>query len=132
MAAKRTEPLPAILSAADLSNPALANPAVARCCQIWQSVFRAELDRGEHEVLAAESAGAAYCGAMPLLIGEQNISDFVACVAHGILLQAIDEKSGGKLLYAAQVALASQRIRLQAKRLQEGKQNHPPTKNICD
>lgn len=105
---KRQEALPAILNAADLSNPALANPAVARCCQIWQTVFRAELARGEHEVLAARSAGEAYCGAMPSLTGAQNIRDFIACVAHGMLLQAIEDKSGGKLLYAAQVAFTSQ------------------------
>jgi hypothetical protein len=113
MTTKRQEPLPAILNAANLSNPALANSAVARCCQIWQSVFRAELERGEHRVLAARSAGEAFCGAMPPLTGEQNIRDFIACVAHGILLRAIEEKSGGKLLYAAQVAFASQGSRLQ-------------------
>ena len=118
MTIKRQEPLPAILNAADLSNPALANPAVARCCRIWQSVFRAELERGEHRVLAARSAGEAYCGAMPSLTGEQNIRDFIACVAHGILLQAIEEKNGGKLLYAAQVAYASQSSRLRTQKTQ--------------
>jgi len=86
MTIKRQEPLPAILNAADLSNPALANPAVARCCRIWQAVFRAELDRGELRVLAARSAGEASCGAMPPLTGEQTIRDFIACVAHGIQL----------------------------------------------
>jgi hypothetical protein len=126
MTIKRQEPLPAILNAADLSNPALANRAVARCCQIWQSVFRAELDRGEHRVLAARSAGEAYCGAMPSLTGEQNIRDFIACVAHGILLQAIEEKNGGKLLYAAQVAYASQGSRLQTRKSPEGYQTLPP------
>jgi len=119
MATKRLEPLPAILNAADLSNPALANPAVARCCQIWQSVFHAKLSRGEHPVLAARSAGEAYCGAMPSLTGEQNIRYFIACVAHGILLQAIAEKSGGKLLYAAQVAYASQGSGLQNRKSQQ-------------
>jgi hypothetical protein len=123
---KRKEPLPAILNAADLSNPALTNPAVARCCRIWQSVFRAELDRGEHQVLAARSAGEAYCGAMPSLTGDQNIRDFIACVAHGILLQAIEEKNGGKLLYAAQVAYASQGSRLQNRKSQEECHTLPP------
>lgn len=126
MTIKRQEPLPAILNAADLSNPALANHAVARCCQIWQSVFRAELDRGEHRVLAARSAGEAYCGAMPSLTGEQNIRDFIACVAHGILLQAIEEKNGGKLLYAAQVAYASQGAVCKPKKSLEGYQPLPP------
>jgi hypothetical protein len=120
---KRQEPLPAILNAADLSNPAMANPAVARCCQIWQTVFRSELAQGEHEVLAARSAGDAYRGALPSLTGAQNIRDFIACVAHGLLLQAIDDKSGGKLLYAAQVAFTSQDNRLFNKKSTE--EGHP-------
>jgi hypothetical protein len=130
MTTKRQEPLPAILNATDLSTPALANPAVARCCQIWQSVFRAELDRGQHPVLAARSAGEAYCGAMPSLFGEQNIRDFIACVAHGILLQAIEEKDGGKLLCAAQVACAFQGSRWQNRKSQENPL--PPLKIPCD
>jgi hypothetical protein len=127
MTTKRQAPLPAILNAADLSNPALANPAVARCCRIWQSVFRAELERGEHPVLAARSAGEAYRGAMPSLTGEQNIRDFVACVAHGILLQAIDEKNAGKLLYAAQVANASQRGSLRISKIAAEVPSPPPS-----
>jgi len=129
---KSQEPLPAILNAADLSNPALANPAVRRCCQIWQTIFRAELARGEHEVLAARSAGEAYRGAMPSLIGAQNIRDFIACVAHGMLLQAIEEKSGGKLLYAARMAFISQGARSQNKTSPEEEQTIPLLKNLCD
>jgi hypothetical protein len=67
---------------------------------------------------------------MPSLTGEQNIRDFIACVAHGILLQAIEEKNGGKLLYAAQIAYSSQGARLQNRKSQEDPL--PPIKSPCD
>ena len=41
---------------------------------------------------------------MPDLSGYQDIRDFIACVAHGMLIGAIDAIEGPKLLYAAQVA----------------------------
>ncbi len=41
---------------------------------------------------------------MPPLSGEQNIRDFIACAAHGMLIDAIDPPVGARLLYAAQVA----------------------------
>jgi hypothetical protein len=90
------------------------------------------LARGEHEVLAARSAGEAYCGAMPSLTGAQNIRDFIACVAHGMLLEAIEEKCVGKLLYAARVASFSQDARLQNKTSEEECQQSPLLKNLCD
>ena len=43
---------------------------------------------------------------MPLLAGYENIRDFIACLAHGILIDAIPRDKGGQLLYAAQVAMA--------------------------
>ena len=44
---------------------------------------------------------------MPPLIGYQNICDFIACTGYGMLIGAIKDDSGSKLLYAAQVALAT-------------------------
>ena len=44
---------------------------------------------------------------MPPLSGYQNICDFIACAGYGILLGAIKDENGTKLLYAAQVALAT-------------------------
>ena len=49
----------------------------------------------------------AYRLAMPPLSGYQNICDFIACAGYGMLLGAIKESNGAKLLYAAQVALAT-------------------------
>jgi hypothetical protein len=91
------------------SSPALANPAVARCCKAWKRVYRSVLAEDGSEYRAARKAGEAYRAAMPTLDSRENCKDFVACVTHGILLGAILEQNGGKLLYAAQVALAAEK-----------------------
>jgi hypothetical protein len=49
-------------------------------------------------------ANLAYRNAMPRLVGYENIRDFVACVAEGLLLGAITDSQSSRLLYAAQVA----------------------------
>ncbi len=90
----------------DKSNPSFANPAVARCCKAWKKVYRAAIEETHYEIGAAKRAGEAYRAVMPLLTSRENCRDFIACVAQGILLGAIPEKNGGKLLYAVQVALA--------------------------
>ena len=46
---------------------------------------------------------------MPTLDGFENIRDFIACTAQAMLLGAITESKGTKLLYAAQVALGTVR-----------------------
>jgi hypothetical protein len=58
-------------------------------------------------LFAAHKAGPAYCKAMPPLADYESIRDFIACAAHGILIDAIPKKSASQLLYAAQVALAT-------------------------
>ena len=88
------------------SNPAFANPAVARCCKAWKKVYRAAMQETDYEQGAAKKAGEAYRAAMPPLTTRESCRDFIACVAQGILLGAIADKNGGKLLYAAQIALA--------------------------
>jgi hypothetical protein len=45
---------------------------------------------------------------MPPLLGAENIRDFIACVAHGMLIGVIENKDATKLLYAAQVAFSAQ------------------------
>jgi hypothetical protein len=94
---------------AEESNPTSGNSSIARCYSEWQRVYKAEMAKGEHWVLASKSAGLAYRKAMPLLTGQENIPDFVACVAHGMLIGAIEGKSSTNLLYAAQVALSTLR-----------------------
>jgi hypothetical protein len=46
---------------------------------------------------------------MPSLSGFDSARDFVACVAHGLLIGAIPDEQATKLLYAAQVALSTHR-----------------------
>ena len=44
---------------------------------------------------------------MPPLADYESIREFIACAAHGILINAIPQQRANQLLYAAQVALAS-------------------------
>ena len=97
----------ATLDALDKSNPALSNPAVARCCKAWKKAYRAELAEKDFEWSAADKAAEAFRGSMPTLTSREDCRDFIACVAQGMLVGAITEKNGGKLLYAAQIALSS-------------------------
>ncbi|MGA3373528.1 MAG: hypothetical protein ABSC48_17405 [Terracidiphilus sp.] len=87
--------------------------AIRRCCTAWQRSYDAYLEgtKGSRmdRAFAAHHAGPAYCKAMPPLAGQENIRDFIACAAHGILIGAIPQKMGNQLLYAARVALASLR-----------------------
>jgi hypothetical protein len=89
-------------------SPALANPAIARCAKAWEDAYREQMEEDEEsEYFAAKKAGEAYRAALPPLTSRDNCRDFIACVAHGMLLGAIPETNAGKLLYAAQVALGA-------------------------
>jgi hypothetical protein len=95
------------------SAPALpaASIAVRRCSSAYKRAIQAYLDALEEhdsidEILARGDGRKAYGRAMPLLDGYQGIRDFVACVGHGILIDAIPADRTGQLLYAAQLALA--------------------------
>ena len=101
------EDQPTTFEAVDNPSPALANPAIARCAKAWEKAHRAELEHSGSATDAAGKAGQAYRAALPPLTSRDNCRDFIACVAHGILLGAIPESSAGKLLYAAQVALGA-------------------------
>jgi hypothetical protein len=95
-----------MLREVDKENPALANAAVAHCCKAWKRAYRASFAQDQVERFASDHAGEAYRAAMPPLTSRENSSDFVACVAHGILIGAIAANYGSKLLYAAQIAQA--------------------------
>ena len=100
----------ATADAVDKSNPSFANHAVAHCCKVWKKTFRESFAATESEVRATSNAAEAYRAAMPPLSTRDSCRDFIACVAQGMLLGAIPEKDGGKLLYAAQVALAAANV----------------------
>jgi hypothetical protein len=86
--------------------------AVNRCREAWQKAYDAYMEKNAHkrggasEYSAALGAGAAYRAAMPQLATWMGIRDFIACVAYGVLIEAIPEQRTGQLLYAAQVALS--------------------------
>jgi hypothetical protein len=84
--------------------PVTQNPAIAKCSRAWNNAYQKEIANGTYEGSAARIAGQVYRRLMPPLTGQENIRDFIACVAYGLLIGAIDQNCGSKLLYAAQVA----------------------------
>jgi hypothetical protein len=88
---------------------ATANPAVARCLNAWARVNKAERAKGKSKCEASTEADRAYCEAMPPLSGQENIRDFIACVAHGMIAHIFLLDTATKLLYAAQVAYTTNR-----------------------
>jgi hypothetical protein len=102
--------IPAELSAGDKSSPARHIPAVAICCDARQTAFNEVYAEQKSEYSARKAAAQAFRSAMPPLSGYQSICDFIACVAYGMAIQAIEDALGSKLLYAAQIALGSIRV----------------------
>jgi hypothetical protein len=91
--------------ASELLDPALPSySAVHRCSDAWNNSFKSEAMKREPYGPALRGARMAYVKAMPPLIGFDNIRDYVACVAQGVVLGAISESQASRLLYAAQVA----------------------------
>jgi hypothetical protein len=86
------------------------NPAIARCLNAWACAYKAEKAIKNDHYEAVRKGNHGYCKAMPRLSGYENIRDFIACVAHGMLIGAIDCDYSAKLLYAAQVALSTVRL----------------------
>jgi hypothetical protein len=96
-----------LLESGSASAAVIANPAIARCREAWKSRYKAEKSKGQGNVVAAHHADESYCDAMPPLLDYESIRDFIACTAHGMLIEAIQRQDGTQLLYAAQVALAA-------------------------
>ncbi len=93
------------------ANPmsAKANRAVARCCAAFDTARKVAIARGANRSLARKEAREAYRAAMPPLDGAQNIRDFVACIAYGMLILAISRSDADRLLEAAQNSQDTQR-----------------------
>ena len=88
------------------SSPNPINQAVKACCKAHAHAFKAAKKQGESQSFAADQAEKAFRKAMPPLSGDQNIRDFIACVVRGMLIDAIPNPDGARLLYAAQLACA--------------------------
>ncbi len=86
------------------ASPALNNPAVSRCFEVWKTARQESMAKGKTEYSAEKVAALAYCAAMPLLSGYQNISDFIACVGFCMALEMIPEEKAAVLLSAARIA----------------------------
>ena len=87
--------------------PCLRIPAVAHCSLVWQKIHAATLQLTKNIYTSERCAGKAFRLAMPPLSGYRNICDFIACVGYGMLIGAIKNENGTKLMYAAQVALSA-------------------------
>ena len=87
--------------------PVSSNLAVVRCCEAYVLAYRAAKKLDKSNYTTTEEAQKAFRAAMPPLSGYDNIRDFIACTAHGILIGAIEVADSSKLLYAAQVALST-------------------------
>jgi hypothetical protein len=73
----------------------------------------------------------AYRRAMPFLTPDPDAIDtFIACVTHGIILQVFEPAEASKLLYAAQIAISSNRTRTTAAKAQT-KSHQPQTQSIA-
>lgn len=101
-------PTPAFEPPCDPTNP---KAALRRCTKAWERAHKVCRDeeivmKFDREILTSViTANQAYCEAMPLLVGEEGVRDFLACTAHGIATGIIKEKRGTQLIYAAQVAI---------------------------
>jgi hypothetical protein len=111
----------------DPSCSASANHAVARCTQAHADAMQSAIDRHKHPYDAAKEAKNAYRQAMPPLSGHENIRDFIACVAQGILIEAISGSDGARLLYAAQVAHTALNIPAQSRKSTPVSKSAPET-----
>jgi hypothetical protein len=57
------------------------------------------------EYLAEQKAAEAFRNALPPLSSRQNVIDFIACVARGVLVEAIPDNTSSRLIYAALAVL---------------------------
>jgi len=92
------------LSAAE-QDPSLQNPTISHCWEIWQRVHDTVFEQHKSRAVASIEARAAFRRAMPQLLGYENICNFIACVTFGMNAGILDEDTGSKLLYAAQIGL---------------------------
>jgi hypothetical protein len=96
-------------------SPKPTNPKTAdrRCCAAYDRAYKAKMAQGDGSAMSSYDstvdAQEAFRDAMPMLAGYEGVRDFIACAAHGILINAIPQERTSHLLYAAQVALAALR-----------------------
>jgi len=92
-----------------------SNRALARCAKAWQRTFElASVTPGDDRLappqndttfFARDQAATAFRDAMPPLCGQQNVSDFIACVTFAMLKDIFDPDEFTRLLQGANMAL---------------------------
>ncbi len=109
------------------------SPVVQRCCDARNRIFldnakslrqpspeNPAMDANKLANLLAKAgedydtrnaASAAYRYAMPDTSTRQGIKDYIACVLHGMTVDAINHNDGSRLLAGARIALAAHRGR---------------------
>src|SRR5271165_1027938 len=103
-------------------NQPIITAAVQRCLDAYHHELAIPRPKDGTDHSSKTYARKAYRNAMPFLSSPANIDAFIACVAHGLLINAIRGDDASKLLYAAQVAIASRR--LQQKPVQQPRGPH--------
>jgi len=71
-------------------SPPARNPAVQRCCQARERSLESSRKNRLDNYDTKKNAIEAYRNAMPDLAGYENIRDFIACAAHGMVIGTID------------------------------------------
>jgi acyl-CoA synthetase (NDP forming) len=87
-----------------------SNPAVAACSRAHRQARDQAKASGKGFYEVSTASREAFRRAMPPLDSPANITDFIACVAHGLLLEIISDSDSARLLYAAQVASSAARL----------------------
>ncbi len=87
----------------------LAHPAVLECLNAYQKTLDAEKAKGTPTQDAQQLASQDYFRTLPGLEDSGSIRGFVACISHAMLFGILDQKTGAKLLYSAQIASGSLR-----------------------
>ena len=80
------------------------NSAVAPCYESYTRALDEAEEKNWYRGRAMITAQDVYRKALPPLSGRENIRDFIACVAHAMLLKIIQPEEATRLFYAAQVA----------------------------
>lgn len=83
------------------------NHAVDRCLAAYHETYQAARADGKSATSASFAADDAYRRAMPRLDTRDDIRAFIACVAHGLLLDIVHRTDGPRLLAAARAAAAA-------------------------
>jgi hypothetical protein len=87
------------------ANPAPDNPAMNA------EKFSELLAKAGQSYATRKAAAASYRYAMPDPSTRQGIKDYIACVLHGMTIEAVNQRDGAALLAGARIALASYRGR---------------------